>query len=72
MGFDSTAANENYLRINDAARQLGVSHQSVRNLIVRGQLAPVHRVGNLILIPRETLSSFLNDSIMRPTQAAAA
>jgi excisionase family DNA binding protein len=59
------------LRINDAARQLGVSHRSVRNLIVRGELAPVHRVGNLILIPRDTLSSFLSNSIMQPTQAAA-
>jgi excisionase family DNA binding protein len=72
MNFDSTASIGDHMRINDAAKALGVSHQSVRNLIFRGDLSPAFRVGSLILIPKTSIETYLKRAVIQPSAHAQA
>ena len=63
MSFIDTT--ERYLRTTQAARELSVTDQTIRNMIARGELAPVKRIGNLWLIPRATLDSYLEQATVK-------
>lgn len=72
MKFDSTSSIGEHLRINDTAKALGVSHQSVRNLIFRGELSPAFRVGSLILVPKTSIETYLQRAVIQPSAQAQA
>jgi excisionase family DNA binding protein len=72
MNFDSTASIGEHMRINDAAKALGVSHQSVRNLVTRGELAPAYRIGSLIMIPKLSIEGYLQRAVIQPQSQAKA
>jgi len=71
MSFDLTASPGEYRRVADVALQLGVSKQSVINRIQAGELTPVHRFGNIFRIPKSTVDSYLEKTLVRPMKAAA-
>jgi excisionase family DNA binding protein len=72
MNFNTTTSIGDHMRINDAAKALGVSHQSVRNLIFRGDLSPAFRVGSLILIPKNSIETYLQRAVIQPSAQAQA
>ncbi len=70
MSFNSTASLGEYRRVSEVAEQLSVSKQTVRNLIWAGTLAPVYRVGNLLLIPKSAVDTYLGGAVVRAKVAA--
>jgi excisionase family DNA binding protein len=70
MSFSSTVSSGEFQRVSDVAKQLGISKQSVRNIIWAGDLAPVHRIGNLLLIPKSAVDAYINKSVVQAKIAA--
>jgi len=70
--FDDSASLTGYARISEVARKLGLSDQTVRNLVRTGEIAPAVRIGGLYLIPRPTLESYLERATVNAPERAAA
>ncbi len=71
MRVDTTAANGNYMKVSEVARELGITGFTVRALVKKGDIKPALRVGNLVLIPREAFNSYVEQATIRPATAAA-
>lgn len=51
------------LRVEEAAKVLGVGRTKVYELIGRGEM-PVVRIGRCVRIPRETLAQWIRDQVL--------
>ena len=69
MSVDTTASVANYRKVRDVAREWGVTPQHVRNLVASGQITPAYRVGNLLLIPQESISAFIERAAVKARAA---
>jgi excisionase family DNA binding protein len=70
--FSSEASIGRFMKVSEVARELCVSPVTVRAMIYAGQLAPAHRAGGLLLIPRATFDDFMRRSVVQSAQAQAA
>jgi excisionase family DNA binding protein len=69
MSTETTAPIASYRKVKDVAREWGVTPQHVRNLVASGRIAPAYRVGNLILIPQESISAFIEHAAVKAKAA---
>jgi excisionase family DNA binding protein len=56
-GMDTTAPPQ-HLTVSDAARVLGISPQTVRQLAHAGELPGAYRIGTAIRIPPEAIAAY--------------
>jgi excisionase family DNA binding protein len=70
--FDSNASTNKFMKVSEVARELCVSAVTVRAMIYAGHIAPAHRAGGLLLIPRTTFDEFMRRSVVQSAQAKAA
>jgi excisionase family DNA binding protein len=68
--FDSSASNAKFLKVSDAARQIGISPPTVRRLVQDGKLAGIH-IGGLVLIERASFERFMQCTDAQPLAKAA-
>jgi excisionase family DNA binding protein len=66
----SPASIGEYRKVREIADELGVTPQHIRNLIKRGDIAPAYRVGNLLLLPKASVSDFMRRATVQTELAA--
>ncbi len=70
--FDSNESTNKFMKVSEVAKELCVSTVTVRAMIYAGQIAPAHRAGGLLLIPRTTFEDFMRRSVVQSAHAQAA
>jgi excisionase family DNA binding protein len=70
--FDSNESTNKFMKVSEVAKELCVSTVTVRAMIYAGQIAPAHRAGGLLLIPRTTFEDFMRRSVVQSVHAQAA
>ena len=68
---DSSASTGKFLKVSQAAREIGISPPTVRRLVQEGRLAGVH-IGGLVLIDRTSFERFMQCASARPETLAKA
>jgi len=68
--FNSSSSNAKFLKVSDAARQIGISPPTVRRLVREGRLAG-HDINGLVLIERASFERFMQCTAAQPLAKAA-
>jgi excisionase family DNA binding protein len=69
--FSAETSNGQFVRVSQAARELGVSRATVLGWVRAGKLRPARQYEGLVLIPRQVIDEFIANAT-RPREAQAA